>query len=367
MMPKRRLLLIASAIALVLIGLVLWLCFRHEQLYKVTVLPSLGAQLTLPQFINDRGQVAGIAGGPGGVARKLFVWDRDNGMKDLGPVDFDNFDINNAGQIAGTMTDPNGNKQAFFRNPGDGIRLLGTLDGTESFAKALNNQGQVVGYTEYIADQQAFIWDKSNGMRNITPDGQPYAKASAINDSGQVLGVIMAEIDMHNPTWSPCYWDSTESPATPTVTDISSKDNPLIAEDINNNGCLLLRTRHRREGMYWFCFWHKNTGLKWLFPVESPWGPVAFNDANQVLYSERRVSPLRRLSKTLFPTHTLHCLRDPKHGKVVLNEQTPRKLGKLVHVANINNRGCIAGWIRPQGSDQMTGVLLEPIPERWGR
>jgi hypothetical protein len=61
----------------------------------------------------------------------------------------------------------------------------------------------------------------------------------------------------------------------------------------------------------------------------------------------------------------VHYLWDPKHGKVVLNDQVPRKLGKLVRVEAINNRGCIVGVILVKGSGQYAGVLLEPIPERW--
>ncbi len=363
MKAKRRLLFVVSTVALVLVALVMLIPNRHEQLYKVTVLPSLGLRQTLPTAINDRGQVVGLADVTG--KPRLVLWDWDNGMKDLGPMDVDNFDINNAGQIAGTMTDANGNKQAFFWGPNDGIQLLGTLDGTESFARALNNKGQVVGFSEYIKDQQAFIWDKTGGMRKLTPDEKQYTKATAINDAGLVLGEILTGIDTDQ--WSPCYWDSTDPATTPTVADISPQDNPLRVEGINNNGHVLARTRRRREGMHWFCLWHRDAELKWLFPVENPWGPVVFNDANQVLYSERHVSPLQRLSKTFFPSYTVHCLRDPKRGKVVLNEQIPRKLGKLMYVTDINSRGCIVGWIRLQGSDQITGVLLEPIPERWGK
>ncbi len=91
---KRRLLLIAAAVALVLAGLALLFSLRTVQLYKVTVLPAS----TWLMAINDRGQVAGVAG----TTRKphLFLWDRDNGLKDVGPIYLDNLDINNAGQIA---------------------------------------------------------------------------------------------------------------------------------------------------------------------------------------------------------------------------------------------------------------------------
>ncbi|TKJ35748.1 MAG: hypothetical protein CEE38_14170 [Planctomycetes bacterium B3_Pla] len=171
MKAKRRLRFLAPAVALVLVGLVVLIPRRHEQLYKVTVLPSLGVWHTRPEAVNDRGQVAGIADVATIGRFHLFIWDSDTGMRDLGLSGGGLIYINNAGQIAGTMTDPNGNKQAFFWNPKDGKQMLGTLSGTESFAKALNNRGQVVGFSRRVRGRpEAFIWDKTNGMRSLTPD-----------------------------------------------------------------------------------------------------------------------------------------------------------------------------------------------------
>jgi hypothetical protein len=74
-----------------------------------------------------------------------------------------------------------------------------------------------------------------------------------------------------------------------------------------------------------------------------------------------------RFSRKYFPSYTVHCLWDPERGKVVLNDQVPHELGKLVDVLDINNRGCIIGTIHPKGSGRRIGVLLEPIPERWDK
>ena len=362
MKAKRRLRFLATAIALVLVGLVVLIPRRHEQLYKVTALPSLGVWHTRPEAINDRGQVAGIADFAVVGRFHLFTWDRDNGMKDLGPIDLDNLDINNAGQIAGTMTDPNGNKQAFFWHPKDGKQMLGTFGGIESYAMALNNRGQVVGFS-LRGQPEAFIWDKTNGMRSLTPDERQYGTARAINDSGHVIGSIETEIGFSPPNCSPCYWDSTDPPATPAI----SPEGYLGGRGINNNGHVLIPIYPRPKRGYWVCLWHKDAEIKWLFPREDSIGPIAFNDADQVLYSQYHISLFARLSRKYFPSYRVYCLWDPKRGKVVLNNQVPRKLGKLVHVADINNRGCIVGYIRLEGSGQQAGVLLEPIPERWGK
>jgi len=367
MKAKRRLLLITSAVLVVLVALVALVIHRNEQLYKVTVLPTLGMRQILPEAVNDHGQVAGIADGTAASRFDVFIWDRRNGLQNLGISTAYLAYINNTGQVAGTTTDPNGGKQAFLWDPKDGIKFLGTLDGTESFAAALNSRGQVVGYTEYIKDQQAFIWDKAGGMRNITPKDQPYAKATAINDVGQILGEISAGYDLNRPKWSPFYRDSTDPDVVLTKTDISPEDIPLNLEAINNNGYVLAITRRNHGGMYWVYLWHKDAGLKRLFPVETRPASAAFNDANQVLYTDRSLGRLRRFALKYFPHYGLHYLWDPKRGKVVLNTQVPRDLGKLVHVTDINNNGCIVGWLLPGRSGQLAGVLLEPIPERWDK
>jgi len=361
---KRRLLILVSAVVLILVGLILWLCLRHEQLYKVTVLPPLGATCTRPVAINDRCQVAGIADVAG--RSHLFLWDREKGMQDLGLALRFGLDINNAGQIAGTAVDPNGNRRAFCWDPNDGKKMVGTLGDGESVCVAMNNPGQIVGFSgPFKGRPQAFIWDKTNGMRSLTPDEHYYGRATAINDAGWVLGMVATEIGKSSPhlSWRLCYWKTTDPSATPEF----SSEGPLGGAGLNNNGYVLGREFHWDKKGMWTYLWTQETGTKYLFPLEDSVGPLRFNDANQVLYGEKHASSLERISKKYFGPYTQHCLWDPKRGKIVLGKQIPRKLGKLVHVADINNQGCIVGMIRSKNSGKELGVLLEPIPVRWGK
>lgn len=284
-------------------------------------------------------------------------------MQDLGPALGFGSDINNAGQIAGTMTDPNGNWQAFLWDHKDGKQMLGTLGG-ESVALALNNTGQVVGFSDPAeGEPQAFIWDKANGMRSLSQGG---GQATTINDSGQVMGFVVTGTSPRRQV--PCFWDSTDPAATPAI--------PLLSPDypggsyLNNNGYVLGRHYHWDKDGYWTFLWRKETGIEgieYLFPLEHSVGTLRVNDANQVLYGEKHISPFERFSKKFFPPYTQRCLWDPKRGKIVLDYQIPREMGELLHVRDINNQGCIVGILRSKGLGYQMAVLLEPIADRWGK
>lgn len=375
MKPKRRLLLVASAAALVFVGLAALLSRRNVQLYKVTVLPSLGGIRTRPEAINDRGQVVGFSEIVGGNSH-LFLWDRENGMQDLGPKNGGDVDINNAGQIAGTMTDPNGNRQAFVWDLKDGKQMLGTLDCAESIALGINNRGQVVGTLYPVLSRpprtkltwqdfkQAFIWDERNGMQKLFASEQPGSGAGAINDTGQVIGFIATfKYSWHE---GPCFWESTD-PAVAHVPPLQSPVDYPGGTDLNNNGYVLGKGYHWDKDEEWAYLWSKKTGMEYLFQLENSAGSLKFNDANQVLYGEKHTSSLERFSKKYFGPYTQRCLWDPKRGRIVLDNQVPREMGELLHVRAINNQGCIVGVIRSRGLGNERGILLEPIAGRWAK
>ena len=70
------------------------------------------------------------------------------------------------------------------------IQDLGTLGGTSSFSSAVNNGGQVVGFT-YLPDDtkvHAFSWTPAGGMTDLGTLGGTYSGANAVNASGQIVG-----------------------------------------------------------------------------------------------------------------------------------------------------------------------------------
>jgi probable HAF family extracellular repeat protein len=104
--------------------------------------------------------------------------------------------INEAGQVVGNSLgasgyhaflweDVNGNGQS---DPGE-MTDVGDLGGAESVAFDINEAGQVVGLS-YTASGQvhAFLWMLEAGMIDLGTLGGAYSLAYAINDAGQVVG-----------------------------------------------------------------------------------------------------------------------------------------------------------------------------------
>ena len=102
--------------------------------------------------------------------------------------------INDAGQVAGTLNpgqDPQvAPPRAMLYTPGVGTQDLGTLGGILSVAYALNEHGQVAGYsTTATGAVHAFLWTPGAGMRDLgVLDGGTSSRARGINDRGDVVG-----------------------------------------------------------------------------------------------------------------------------------------------------------------------------------
>ena len=70
---------------------------------------------------------------------------------------------------------------------------LGTLGGSNSYAQALNDRGQVVGFSNLAGDPwsyHAFSWTSGDGMIDLGTLGGGSSIAYAVNDLGQVVGTL---------------------------------------------------------------------------------------------------------------------------------------------------------------------------------
>jgi probable HAF family extracellular repeat protein len=182
---------------------------------SLTDLGTLGGNQSSANAVNSRGQVAGgalntipdpytnfflPAGVTGETQVHAFRWSKSRGMEDMGTLggtDSAAFAINDRGQIAGwsfTNTTPNPSTGVPTLDPflwENGKMLdLGTLGGTFGQAWALNNRGQVVGFSGLPGDSgdHAFLWDHTGGMQDLGTLGGDTGEADAINDAGDIVG-----------------------------------------------------------------------------------------------------------------------------------------------------------------------------------
>jgi probable HAF family extracellular repeat protein len=110
--------------------------------------------------------------------------------------------INNEGQVVGqSVADPNEStySRAFWWDSTNGIRYLDPSSSNEDTANAINSFGQVVGsWAVFPFQWHAFLWDSTNGRLDLGTLGGAYGEAEGINDAGQVVGSSTYDDQGHN-------------------------------------------------------------------------------------------------------------------------------------------------------------------------
>jgi probable HAF family extracellular repeat protein len=332
---------------------------RGPDLYTMTVLPSLGSSFVDPEALNDRGQIVGTVDTSQGS--HLFIWDRADGMQDLGPASMGQLDINNAGQIAGTTTDPSGNQQAFLWEPGKGRTMLGTLGGRMSVSLGINNRGQVVGVSDKGGDRPGlFLWDETTGMKELHKPPRCGCWPRLVNDLGQVLA------------------ESLDSATASPHAFLLGPDGPVELEAVQQGACLMdmnnnswiVGVRGRKTKNAQLALWQGQQFSRQLCRVGPLIESARLNDRNQVTYTETNDSRWMRWRDRWFRRRSTMSdemtsyLWDPRRGRLPLNRYI-RGARRFI-VRDLNNNGSIVAAAQID-DDCWQAILLEPIPERWGR
>jgi probable HAF family extracellular repeat protein len=168
-------------------------------------------------LINERGQVVGYSytsstPSPACLAGFLttgsFIWDKQNGMVDLGGLGGTCTlvtDINNRGQVIGTSNLTGDLSQhAFLWEHGSLQDLGGSLGGDFTGAFVMNAKGEAVGYAYLSGDTvfHATLWKHIGEMTDLGAVGNDQCSyATGINADGQVVGGSLSSCDVNNATF----------------------------------------------------------------------------------------------------------------------------------------------------------------------
>jgi len=160
-------------------------------------------QYSQANAINDSGVVVGDAFSvsPNGRSR-AFRWTSSTGMMPLnaltGGLNSTATAINNVGQIAGYSSSGGQalNWHACWWPIPKGVipTDLGTLPGyVASSAYGINLHGEVVGDSSNAGTTHAFLWTSATGMKDLGLLNNAFrTSARAINDSGEVVGIAFS-------------------------------------------------------------------------------------------------------------------------------------------------------------------------------
>jgi probable HAF family extracellular repeat protein len=160
--------------------------------------------------INPAGQIVGLSVAPGTALFHAFSWTKAGGMVDLGTLGGSTSAagaVNAAGQVVGSSEIPSpdvglphprrGASHAFSWTPAGGMRDLGTLGFINSFATAINEEGQVAGYSRTTdgSAARALLWTDADGLTDLGGLGGTLSVALAINNAGQIAGMSYTSDD----------------------------------------------------------------------------------------------------------------------------------------------------------------------------
>ena len=160
--------------------------------------------------INDIGQIVG-SGYAAGYTHAL-MWTPEGSINDLGTLGgtiSSAAAINEFGDVVGssTISQTNYNRHAFLRTKEDEMLNLGNLGSENTYATDINDFREIVGYSDTSNGMtHAFLWTIDSGIVDISTLGD-LSWANAINNKKQIVGYFMDfENELH--PYSPFIWEN---------------------------------------------------------------------------------------------------------------------------------------------------------------
>lgn len=182
-------------------------------------LGTLGGRFSVAYRVNSLGQVVGSSHASDGGLR-AFRWSAATGMRNLGtlggtPAASQAFGINEKGAVAGYVTTGT-DQENTVAHPGvytDGWNDLGTLGGDLGAAWDINDRGQVIGTADLPRQNpedpsektvsHAFLWQNGQMVNLGVAPASVDSFASAINEVGQVIGFVSVGATEQGFLWTP--------------------------------------------------------------------------------------------------------------------------------------------------------------------
>jgi probable HAF family extracellular repeat protein len=170
----------------------------REQTFRWTtsgaqILTTLsGRTESVPPHINNKGAIS-ITGWISPRDR-AFRWDQSDGLLDLGTFGWSSYPtaINNRGDVVGYSYTQAGFRHAFIWTEAGGIKDLGTLGGWQSQATGINDHGRVVGWSMLATGlTHGFVWSAETGMKDLgVVPGYQSSFAQGVNKRGDIYGWV---------------------------------------------------------------------------------------------------------------------------------------------------------------------------------
>jgi len=183
---------------------------------KMVDIGTLGGTFGISVGMNNRGQVIGDSNVAGDQSKHAFLWDKKDGLQDLGTLRGYSFYshanwINDTGEIVGE-SDSQTASHAFLWKEGVMTDLGTVANDTCSVALSINSRGQIVGFgaADCFHEDHAFLWENGGPIIDLSTLVLPGSAATLIeaifiNDRGEIAARgKLANGDEHAFVLLPC-------------------------------------------------------------------------------------------------------------------------------------------------------------------